>query len=68
MKLYKTHVVDAQVLLESRKPIWTGSASSASKERTTMMKTFGLRRDQVKTDMIDIDIRKEGLIAFLNAS
>lgn len=45
---------------------WKTSQGDASKERTRLMGEHGLKRADIEVTAVEVDVRKEGLIKFLN--
>lgn len=66
MKLYK---ITADVAKEAgQEPIiqWAGSQSECAKIRKELVSDQGFKRADITTDEVEVDTKKEGLIAFLN--
>ena len=50
---------------DKQKVIWVGSQSDAAKARKELI-TQGFKRAELLTEEVDVDTKKEGLLAFLN--
>ena len=50
---------------DKQKVIWAGSQSDAAKARKELM-AQGFKRAELLTEEVDVDTKKEGLLAFLN--
>lgn len=50
---------------DKQKVIWAGSQSDAAKARKELI-AQGFKRAELITEEVDIDTKKEGLLAFLN--
>lgn len=63
MKLY---LIEAQREGESHYlREWAASQSDAAGKRAALMKTYGLPRKAIRTTVLEIDIRKDGLLVAL---
>ena len=51
---------------DKQKVIWVGSQSDAAKARKELI-AQGFKRAELITEEVDIDTKKEGLLAFLNS-
>ena len=50
---------------DKQKVIWAGSQSDAAKARKELI-AQGFKRAELLTEEVDVDTKKEGLLAFLN--
>lgn len=62
MKLYR---ISATQDAEVKEVVWVGSQSDAAKARKDMVGQ-GFKRAAIETEEVDIDTKKDGLLAFLN--
>ena len=64
MKLY---LIEAQREGESHYlREWAASQTDAAGKRAALMKTYGLPRKAIRTTVLEIDTRKDGLLTTLN--
>ena len=67
MKLYKTFTIGAQHNDTAIQVVrWAGSGAVASKDRTSLAETYGLKRTQVKTVGVEFKQDKGGILEVLN--
>lgn len=52
---------------DKQRRIWVGSQGDAAKARKELI-ADGFKRAELITEEVDIDTKKEGLLAFLNAN
>ena len=62
MKLYR---ISATQGAEVKEVVWVGSQSDAAKARKDLVGK-GFKRADIDTEEVDIDTKKDGLLAFLN--
>lgn len=62
MKLYR---ISATQDAEVKEVVWVGSQSDAAKTRKDLVGK-GFKRAAIETEEVDIDTKKDGLLAFLN--